>query len=63
MPSVLRAFANVNPFTIVVDALRWLWIGTPAPANNVWAAAVWAIAIVAVFAPLAVRRYRRVAAS
>lgn len=61
MPSVLRAFADVNPFTIVVDAMRWLWIGYPAPGNNVWGALVWAVVIVAVFAPLAVARYRRVA--
>jgi ABC-2 type transport system permease protein/oleandomycin transport system permease protein len=60
MPSALRAFANVNPFTIVVDAMRHLWIGTPA-GNYVWGAVVWSVAIIAVFAPLAVRRYRRAA--
>jgi ABC transporter DrrB family efflux protein len=60
MPSVLRAFANVNPFTIVVDAMRHLWIGAPA-GNYVWGAVVWALVIVAVFAPLAVARYRRAA--
>jgi ABC transporter DrrB family efflux protein len=59
MPSVLRAFADVNPFTIVVDALRALWIGTPAH-NYVWAAVVWSLVITAVFSPLAVARYRRV---
>jgi ABC transporter DrrB family efflux protein len=63
MPAVLRAFANVNPFTIVVDAMRWLWIGYPAPDNNVWGSVVWSVVIVAIFAPLAVARYRRVAAS
>ena len=62
MPSVLRAFANVNPFTIVVDAMRHLWIGQPAH-NYVWGAVVWALVIIAVFAPLAVARYRRTAAS
>jgi ABC transporter DrrB family efflux protein len=60
MPSALRAFANVNPFTIVVDAMRHLWIGQPAH-NYVWGAVVWALVIVAVFAPLAVARYRRAA--
>ncbi len=60
MPAVLRAFANVNPFTIIVDAMRALWIGTPAN-NYVWGALVWAIVILAVFAPLAVARYRRAA--
>jgi ABC transporter DrrB family efflux protein len=61
MPSVLRAFADVNPFTIVVDAMRHLWIGQPA-GNYVWGAVVWALVIIAVFAPLAVARYRRTAA-
>jgi ABC-2 type transport system permease protein/oleandomycin transport system permease protein len=58
MPSVLRAFAEVNPFTITVDAMRSLWLGSPAH-NNVWGAVVWALAILIVFAPLAVARYRR----
>jgi ABC transporter DrrB family efflux protein len=60
MPSALRAFANVNPFTVVVDAIRHLWIGAPA-GNYVWGAVVWAIGIIVVFAPLAVRRYRKAA--
>jgi ABC transporter DrrB family efflux protein len=60
MPSALRAFANVNPFTVMVDAMRSLWLGTPAH-NNVWGAAVWSLVIIAVFAPLAVARYRRTA--
>jgi ABC transporter DrrB family efflux protein len=59
MPSVLRAFAEVNPFTITVNAMRSLWLGAPA-GNNVWGASVWALVIIAVFAPLAVARYRRV---
>ena len=62
MPSVLRAFAKVNPFTVVVDAMRALWTGTPA-GNNVWGAVVWAIVILVVFAPLAVARYRHAAGS
>jgi ABC-type polysaccharide/polyol phosphate export permease len=61
MPTVLRDFANVNPFTIVVDALRSLWTGAPA-GNYVWGAIVWALVILAVFAPLAVAQYRRSAA-
>ena len=60
MPGALRAFANVNPFTIVVDAMRHLWIG--APGGHVWGAVAWAVVIIAVFAPLAVSRYRRAAA-
>ena len=60
MPAVLRAFAEVNPFTITVDAMRSLWLGAPA-GNNVWGAVVWALVIIAVFSPLAVARYRRAA--
>ena len=60
MPEVLRAFAEVNPFTIMVDAMRALWLGAPAQ-NNVWAAFVWSFAIITVFAPVAVARYRRTA--
>jgi ABC-2 type transport system permease protein/oleandomycin transport system permease protein len=62
MPSVLRAFANVNPFTIVVNAMRSLWVGGPA-GNSIWEAVVWAVGIIAVFSVLAVARYRRVAAA
>jgi ABC transporter DrrB family efflux protein len=60
MPEGLRQFAEVNPFTIVVDAIRHLWLGAPAH-NNVWGAVVWSLVIIAVFAPLAVARYRRAA--
>jgi ABC transporter DrrB family efflux protein len=60
MPAGLRDFAEVNPFTIVVDAVRSLWLGAPAH-NSVWGAAAWSLVIVAVFAPLAVARYRHAA--
>jgi ABC-2 type transport system permease protein/oleandomycin transport system permease protein len=58
MPAGIRDFAEANPFTIVVDAIRSLWLGAPA-GNNVWGAVVWSLAIIAVFGTLAVRRYRR----
>jgi ABC transporter DrrB family efflux protein len=61
MPPVLEAFAKVNPFTITVDAMRSLWVGTPA-GNSVWGATLWSIGLVMVFAPLAVLKYRRVSA-
>ncbi|MBA2516432.1 MAG: ABC transporter permease [Solirubrobacterales bacterium] len=60
MPSVLRWFADVNPFTVTVDAMRALWLGAPA-GNSIWGAVVWSLVIIAVFAPLAVSRYRRAA--
>jgi len=60
MPAGLQWFAEINPFTIVVDAMRALWVGAPAH-NSVWGAVVWSLATIAVFAPLAVSRYRRAA--
>ncbi len=58
MPSALQAFAEVNPFTIVVDAMRSLFLGAPA-GNSVWAAVAWSIGIAAVFAYLSVAKYKR----
>jgi ABC-type multidrug transport system permease subunit len=61
MPDGLRQFAEVNPFTTISDAVRSLWIGTPAN-TDVWMAFVWCVVLIVVFAPLAVARYRTVAA-
>jgi ABC transporter DrrB family efflux protein len=58
MPPWLEAFADINPFTIVVNAVRALWLDAPA-GNYVWGALAWTIGMIAVFAPLAVRAYRR----
>ncbi len=60
MPDWMAAFADVNPFTTVVDAMRALWLGTPA-GNDVWGAFAWTLGILVVFAPLAVARYRKAA--
>jgi ABC transporter DrrB family efflux protein len=61
MPDGLRQFAQANPFTTLSDAVRHLWIGTPAN-TDVWMSFVWCAVLIAVFAPLAVARYRSVAA-
>ena len=61
MPDGLRQFAEANPFTTVSDAMRSLWLGTPAH-TDVWMSFVWCFALIAIFAPLAVSRYRQVAA-
>jgi len=58
MPAALQDFARVNPFTITGNAMRALWLGLPTH-NYVWGAVVWSIAITAIFAPLAVARYRK----
>jgi ABC-2 type transport system permease protein len=61
MPDGLRQFAEANPFTTISDAVRSLWLGTPAH-TDVWMAFVWCTALTLIFAPLAVARYRTVAA-
>lgn len=58
MPSALQTFAEVNPFTITVNAMRSLFLGTPA-GNDVWGAVLWSLGITLVFAALAVRKYKR----
>jgi ABC transporter DrrB family efflux protein len=61
MPDGLRQFAEANPFTTVADAVRSLWLDTPAH-TDVWMAFIWCFVLIGVFAPLAVARYRRVVA-
>jgi ABC transporter DrrB family efflux protein len=62
MPEWLQAFANVNPFTVTVDAMRALWVGAPA-GNSVWGAVAWSVGITIVFATIAITRYRRVSST
>ena len=59
MPGWLQAFANAQPITRAANAVRALTEGGPISVNLIWTV-VWSIAILAVFAPLAVRRYRKV---
>jgi ABC transporter DrrB family efflux protein len=58
MPGWLQAFVKINPITKVVDSTRGLMLGGPV-ARPVWQALAWMAVIVAVFAPLAISRYRR----
>jgi ABC transporter DrrB family efflux protein len=58
MPGWLQPVANANPVTVMVDAVRALFIGSPA-GNSIWGAVVWCAVIVGVFAPLSAWRYRR----
>jgi ABC-2 type transport system permease protein len=62
MPDGLRQFAEANPFTTISDAVRSLWLNTPAN-SDVWMAFIWCVVLTAIFAPLAVKRYRTVAAT
>jgi ABC transporter DrrB family efflux protein len=58
MPGWLEAFVNVNPVTSMVDATRALMLGGPVTDALIECTA-WLVGIVAVFAPLAVRAYKR----
>jgi ABC-2 type transport system permease protein len=61
MPDGLRQFAEANPFSTITDALRSLWVDAPAN-SDIWMAFVWCFVLIAIFAPLAVKRYRSVSA-
>jgi ABC-2 type transport system permease protein len=58
MPDWLQPFAEHNPFSTMVGAVRALFLGTPA-GNDVWLAVVWCLGIIAVFGVASVWRYRR----
>jgi ABC transporter DrrB family efflux protein len=58
LPDGLRQFAEGNPFTVAVDAMRALWIGDPA-GNSIWGAVVWSLGLSGLFAFLSVSRYKR----
>ena len=66
MPTWLQPFAEWNPISTITSACRELW-GNPNPfakagsfpaEKPILVSLIWIAVIVAVFAPLAVRRYR-----
>lgn len=57
MPKVVEAIANANPITSIIDALRALWIGTPAN-SDIWVSVIWLVAGTMIFFVLATRRYK-----
>jgi ABC transporter DrrB family efflux protein len=58
MPGWLQAFANNQPVTYVINTMRALALGGPIEAN-LWKSVAWLAGIFLVFAPLAVRAYKR----
>jgi ABC transporter DrrB family efflux protein len=58
MPGWLQAFANNQPVTFVINTMRALALGEPIEAN-LWKSLAWLAGIFIVFAPLAVRAYKR----
>jgi ABC transporter DrrB family efflux protein len=58
MPGWLQAFANNQPVTIVIKAMRSLALGGPV-ALHAWESVAWLVGLSVVFGQLAVRAYRR----
>jgi ABC-2 type transport system permease protein/oleandomycin transport system permease protein len=58
MPGWLQAFAEHQPVTFVVNAVRGLTLGHPST-HWVGGALLWIVGIIAVCAPIAVARYRK----
>jgi ABC-2 type transport system permease protein len=66
MPSWMQGFAENQPLTVMVNAVRTLTQGAPAEsllghpaAYFVTRSLLWSVGLVALFAPLAVAKYRR----
>jgi ABC-2 type transport system permease protein/oleandomycin transport system permease protein len=62
MPAGLRAFANNQPITHVVDSVRDWFLGVPV-GSQAWIAVVWCVGILVVFITLSVRVYRNAASA
>ena len=58
MPSWLRVFAEHQPITLVINAVRGLLLNRP-DAGTIWQAVAWCLGILVVFIPLAVLAYGR----
>lgn len=58
MPGWLQGVAAVNPVTVTADAARALSLGGPV-AGPLWQSLAWTAALLVIFVPLSVWRYRR----
>jgi ABC-2 type transport system permease protein/oleandomycin transport system permease protein len=58
MPDWLRVFAEHQPVSLIVNAVRGLLLNTP-DATTIWQALAWCIGILVVFIPVAVWAYGR----
>jgi ABC-2 type transport system permease protein len=57
MPTVLRIFAENQPVTHVIEAMRALMVGTPI-GNHGWIAAIWCVGFIVISIPLAAYLFR-----
>jgi len=58
LPGWVQGFVRVNPITQLVGTVRGLFLGGPVAWHFLWTV-VWMVILVVVFAPLALRAYRR----
>jgi ABC-2 type transport system permease protein len=58
MPKVVRAFADNQPVTSIVEAIRSLLSGQPV-GNDIWIALAWCVGIMLVAYIFAMRAYKR----
>jgi ABC-2 type transport system permease protein len=70
LPTPLRQFAEYNPLSAVATAMRELFHNPSPRVSDAWplthpvaATVLWSVGLVALCAPLAVRRYRRMASA
>lgn len=58
MPKILRVFAENQPVTHVIEAIRALLVGTPM-GDHYWISVVWCVAIIVISIPWAAWLFRR----
>lgn len=58
MPSALRAFAENQPVSLVINSIRSWLVGTPI-GNDGWMALIWCVCIIVVSVPVATWLFRR----
>lgn len=58
MPKALRLFAENQPVTHVIEAMRALMVGTPI-GDHLWIASLWCVGFIVVCVPLAAHLFRK----
>jgi ABC-2 type transport system permease protein/oleandomycin transport system permease protein len=59
MPAAVQAFADVNPVTLAVNAVRALMLGQGDAWSSALGAVAWLAVLMLVFVPLSVRAFQR----
>ena len=59
LPEWLQSFAENQPYTLMLDAVRGLLTGYPEVGNTGWIVSAWLVGALIVFVPVALRMYER----